>query len=254
MNLGASFACGVAWIVVWRGRTVADLLQFREEGSHVRWRTEVWPMQWRMALSWVGGWFVFQVFSPVVFAYQGAAAAGRMGMTVTLSQAVVSIGSAWTTPKAAVFGQLAAQRDYRAMDRKFRDVLRQSVGLVALVGVAVVAGVIVARAIGHPLADRLLGPWPTAALMGVAVANQVVFAQAVYLRAHKEEPLLRVTLVLGAAVAVTSWLLARFATVDAVAFGYFLLTIVVFLGGGTLIFVRKRRQWYGDAAPPGILG
>jgi hypothetical protein len=245
LNLGASLALGVAWIVVWRGRSVREIVSFRGGAARVHWRTEVWPMQWRMALSWIAGWFVFQVFSPMVFAYQGAVAAGRIGLTLTLSHALVSVGSAWTNPKAALFGHLAARRDYGAMDAKYREVLRQSVALVAAGGVAVVLGVVVARAIGHPMAERLLAPWPTAALMGVAVANQIVFAQTVYLRAHREEPLLGVTLALGAAVAVTSWLLARSATVDAVAFGYFALTTVIFLGGGTIVFRAKRREWQG---------
>ena len=43
---------------------------------------EIFPYQWRIALSWVSGYFIFQLFNPVLFATEGAKVAGQMGMTL----------------------------------------------------------------------------------------------------------------------------------------------------------------------------
>ena len=43
----------------------------------ISWRKEVFPMQWKIALSFMSGYFVFQLFTPVLFHYQGAEVASQ---------------------------------------------------------------------------------------------------------------------------------------------------------------------------------
>ena len=72
----------------------------RRAGAHfVGWRAEIWPFQWRLAVSSLCAYFVFPLFSPVLFAYRGAAEAGRMGMSVTIATALGAFASAWISTK-----------------------------------------------------------------------------------------------------------------------------------------------------------
>lgn len=68
------------------------------------WRTEIFPLQWRIALSWMSGYFIFQLFSPMVFAHQGAVEAGRIGMTIAIFSAVSNIGMSWVNAKLPKLG------------------------------------------------------------------------------------------------------------------------------------------------------
>ena len=52
--------------------------------SKIQYFKEIFPFQWRIALSWMSGYFIFQLFNPVLFAFSGAEAAGHMGMTLTV--------------------------------------------------------------------------------------------------------------------------------------------------------------------------
>ena len=52
--------------------------------SSFAWSREIWPMQWRLAISWASGYFIYPLFVPVLFHYWGPIPAGRMGMTLVI--------------------------------------------------------------------------------------------------------------------------------------------------------------------------
>ncbi len=45
----------------------------------ISWRREVWPFQWKIAVSWLCDYFIFQLFTPVLFAFRGPVEAGQDG-------------------------------------------------------------------------------------------------------------------------------------------------------------------------------
>ncbi len=87
--------------------------------SHaVDWRSEVLPFQWRIALSWISGYFIFQLFTPLTFARQGAAAAGRLGIALSIFTALLTLGMSWVNARLpALAGAHRARRARRAEPR-----------------------------------------------------------------------------------------------------------------------------------------
>jgi hypothetical protein len=156
----------VWWLLTRQRPFLGDQSRFRLPGVTVHWWREIWPMQWRIALSWMGGFFIFQLFNPVLFAYFGAVAAGQMGMSLTLTGAVNTLAMAWIYTKVPTFGQLIALRDFQSLDRLFFRTLLQA-SLVAVVGgVALLGAVAILNVWQLPLRQRILEPLPMALLMG----------------------------------------------------------------------------------------
>lgn len=54
-------------------------------GLRIGWKKEVFPMQWRLALSSISGYFVFSLFTPVIFKFHGPVLAGRLEWPGVLS-------------------------------------------------------------------------------------------------------------------------------------------------------------------------
>jgi hypothetical protein len=71
-----------------------SLMSVKADGPRVSWRQEILPFQWRIAVSWISGYFIFSLFTPVLFHYHGAVVAGQMGMTWSL----VSVDLAKSAP------------------------------------------------------------------------------------------------------------------------------------------------------------
>lgn len=234
-------------------RLLLPLLRYRTLGHVVSWRAEIWPFQWRIAISWLSGYFIFQLFNPVLFAYRGAAEAGRMGMSLSISAALAAVALAWMSTKASPFGALIARREFKTLDRIFFRTLLQS--LLLLVLGAVTFLVVLAGVQGRfpRFAARVL-PLPIfALLLATVVCNHVVFSEALYLRAHKKEPFLVLSIAVGLLTGGSTLLTAKIWGASGVVFGYFLSSGVFGLIAGTFIFVNMRRKWHSSHSPEAVL-
>ena len=208
------------------------------------WRREIWPMQWRIALSWVSGYFIFQLFNPIAYATSGPVAAGQFGLTISMTTAIATVSMSMVTARVPSFGRLIALRDYDALDALFARALRAAVLVAAVGAVMLVAGVVVLLRVWPATWDaRVLPPLPAAALALASVVNVGIFSAAAYLRAFKEEPLL-VNSLIGAVITPPILILAgRWAGVSGMAYAYLLLNATVGVAMTTVVFVLTRRRW-----------
>lgn len=70
---------------------------------HVNYKKEIFPFQWKIALSWISGYFIFQLFNPVLFATEGPIVAGQMGMTLAVLNAILMFTLSWINTKVPIF-------------------------------------------------------------------------------------------------------------------------------------------------------
>lgn len=214
-------------------------------GPHrIRWWSEVWPFQWRIAVSYLCGYFIFQLFIPVLFAFWGPAAAGQMGMSLSIGNALLAISISWVSTKAAPFGAMIARKEYDKLDQIFFRVLAQSTAVSAVGSLAAWCSVLYMNARHLTFAHRVLPPTPFGILLVSMMVNHVVFAEAFYLRAHKQEKFLAPSVV-GAFLTTASTLLLgkRFGALGMVS-GYCFLNFAVGLSVGTYLFFKYRRIWH----------
>jgi hypothetical protein len=202
----------------------------------VRWGREVWSFQWRIAVSWICGYFAFQLFTPVLFAFWGPVAAGQFGMSLSVCNGFASVAVSWISTKAAPFGTMIARRQFAELDSIFFRSLRQALG-VAMAGALPVWILVFYLYRSHMrFSHRLVNPSTFAMLLIATTVNIAVTAEATYLRAHKQEKWLPVSIVsILLMVPSTYFLGKRFAAAGMTA-GYLTIIILVSLGYGTYIF------------------
>ncbi len=235
---------GCTWLAWRHRRMLSDLVSTRLPGASIDWWKEVWPLQWKIALTAVNGYLVYQLFVPVLFTFDGPVVAGQMGVSLTVSMAILSLSMAWISTKAAPFGTMIARREYSMLDRVFSLSLSRSLMLLVSNSILFWGVVCYLNAAGHSLSQRLIAPLPLGLLMVTGIINHVVFAEAVYLRAHKQEPLLITSLLIGTCMGLSTYFLGRSYGVIGMTSGYFVVMLVIGLGGSTWIFFQKRRLWH----------
>ena len=229
-------------------RLLLPLLRHTTSVHIVSWRREIWPFQWRIAISWLCGYFIFQLFNPVLFAYRGATEAGRMGMSLTVASALSSVAISWMSTKASPFGTLVARHEYGTLDRLFFRTLWQSALLLAAGAVVLLLGLAVVAQRFPYLAVRVL-PLPVFGLLLATVfCNHIYISEALYLRAHKREPFLPFSIAIGILTACGTLFMGKFWGAQGVILGYFCTSGIFGLAFGTYIFITKRRQWHKASA------
>ena len=185
----------------WRRLLVSLIAARVARHDKVSWRSEIWPYQWRIALSWVSGYFIIPIVAPTVFRQMGAVPAGQFGMTWTIVQASATFGSTWMRTRLPSLGVLAGRGDWKELESQWRVSARRSMSFTAIAALAVVLVVIFFGATGSPISTRLASPGVVALLAGGVVLSQLVATHATYLRVQKSEPFTVVS-VLAAATTV----------------------------------------------------
>jgi multisubunit Na+/H+ antiporter MnhF subunit len=94
------------------------------------------------------------------------------------------------------------------------------------------------------LAKRFLSPFHITLLCTSTFVNQIVSGFAVYLRCHKKEPFLVISIVMGILSGFSSIILGKYFGIDGIVIGYTLLTVFVSLIWSTLIFTNKKKSWH----------
>jgi len=219
-------------------------------GTHrIRWNREVWPFQWRIAVSWLSGYFLFWIFNPVLFAFRGPVEAGRMGMSLSLANAIQAIAVSWVSTKSAPFGTLIARKEYGRLDQTFFQALRQSFAVSLAGALAAWLGCFYLNLRHFSFAQRLLDPLSLGILLLYMIVNVIISAQAYYLRAHKHEVFFVNSLVGAVAVTVCTLIFGR----RYGATGIVVSTCLLNWGGlvwATYKFRKYRRIWHTPQAPP----
>ena len=178
--------------LAWQG-WFGDERTLRKAPGGLSWWGEIWPMQWRMAVSSGAAYFIFQLFNPVLFQYHGSVVAGQMGMTLTAANALLAGSMTLLHAKTPEFGKRIAVCDWEGLDRLFYQVTRHALTL-ALIGTAVGVCAIWILQEYFTIGRRFIPAWQAALLFGNVCFQILSGAFANYLRAHKQEPLVRMTL------------------------------------------------------------
>lgn len=247
--------CSVMSVVIWQAyvwksgqaKIIVNLWK-SDITDRVNYMKEIFPYQWKIAISWVSGYFIFQLFNPVLFATEGAVVAGQMGMTLQLLNAIQAFAMSWLNTKVPLYSQLIALKDYLQLDKIFNQTLRQMVAvcMVLLVGFFVIIWLLNVTQLqfnGHVLAERFLSYLPLLLMMIPVFLNQYTNSWATYLRCHKQEPFLIISICGAFAYGLSTLLLGKWFGLYGITIGYCLLSIL-FFPWGYWIYKTKKSEWH----------
>jgi hypothetical protein len=251
MLLGQALAGGVA---IFRQRKLLLVVLRHKPGEHrTSFSTDIWPLQWRMAISWVSGYLTVPLFAPILAhtAMWGPVEAGKMGVSISVAAKIGDVAMAWMSTKSAPFGRLVALKQFATLDRVFFRSLLQSM-LLGIAGASVVWSATVALAkFGGRWAhygDRFLSPLGLALILFGFVANTAVSGMAIYLRAHKQEKFMWNSVAGALYTLPVAYLLAHKMGGLGIAMTYAAGSLVIGLGMGTYTFLKWRWRWHGRVA------
>lgn len=243
VGYGVMFVAGLAGLLILRMHEDLRRIWRRSIREKVNYSKEIFPYQWRISLSWASGYFVFQFFNPVLFATSGPVAAGQMGMTLAALNGISAFASSWIDTKVPLLSKYIALKEYVKLDSDFRRVFYQLMGVcgfLLLLFVAVVEGL---KLLDIGLGYRFLPVLPLCLMGGAVLANQAGNCWAVYLRCHKQEPLLVNSLVGAVLCGVSAIVCGNLWGAVGISAGYFLLRVVL-SWWNYIVYKRKKREWH----------
>ncbi len=208
-RLYAAPVSGVVGVVVWLGilriswRPLIHQLQAEPlPDESVSWSREIWPMQWRMAISNTAGFFIYRALTPIVFSICGPATAGRFGMTQMAIDYVTQIAYSWLTVRTPRMSMLWASKAYDELIRLFRQTATMTVATFALGIVAGMTLLMILRHVVPSVPNAFLAPGEFLLLAAWGLANVLIACFATFGRSGGMESFTRLSLVFAVSTTV----------------------------------------------------
>lgn len=194
----SSAACTLYWL-----RIDSSLIRVFDGPSpipperSVNWSREVLPFQWRIGVSWISGYLMFQLFTPLVFVHLGPVEAGRLGIALAIFNALLSLGVSWINAKIPLLTAQISRGERTQLNATFAAVLLRATAATATLSAFVLIGVYLLRSWGVRHVERI-ADLPTLACIATTTSiTVVIYGIASYMRAHRQEPMLPLSIVCG---------------------------------------------------------
>jgi hypothetical protein len=209
----------------------------------ISWRHEIWPLQWKIALSWFSGYFIFQIFTPILFHYHGATVAGEMGLTLSASNALLGVCLTWINANNPEFCRLIAIRDWYGLDKSFKRIMIQCTGI-SIAGAFAGWGFIYYLQSHFTWGHRFIPASQALFLMISVVCHSAIYGFASYLRAHKQEPLMFISLFLALIQGTATYYFGRHYGTQGMTLSFFIISLALFLPSVYFIWSKSRKNWH----------
>jgi len=228
--------------------TMLKMIWKERQSTIIDYYEEIFPYHWRIAVSWISGYFIFQLFNPVLFAISGPIVAGQMGMTIQALNGIAALSMSWISTKVPLFSGLISKQCFGELNIQFNRALK-SLSFVNIVLLTVFVVVIVFLGQFFPvLRNRFIPTFPLICLSLTVLVNQIIGAWAIYMRCHKQEPVLLQAIVSAIYCTFSTLVFGHFFGLYGIVIGYFAWSILSLFWVRN-IFISKKKQWHTVAIP-----
>ena len=186
-----NFICVIFW--VWKHFKRVFIQAYRVDLRHeyinyqTKWKADVWPLQWRVAVSWIGGYFIFYIINPVAFKYYGPEFSGQIGITFQVLNLMLAMSASLIATKMPYFGQLISKRDYLTLNSYYTTIEIVSSMFFLLMSVAAIVFLLVLHGCEVIYADRFLPVGLFSVLLVMTFFRNLINCHACYIRSYKQE-------------------------------------------------------------------
>ena len=209
------------------------------------WRKEVMPLFIKYALSFSSGYFIFQIYTPLMHFFYGPVLSGKVGISVSLILAVFNMANIWLYTITPRINMLVSAKNWSTLDTLFVKRLLFALGTYIIIGIGVILFIwlfgcvwIVPKVVG-----RFLPVMPMGVLYICYFIQLFVNALALYLRGHKQEPYMVLSIISAVWIACATFIIGKLLPADFFFCGFLSMQV---LGSpiAYVIFRRCKNIWH----------
>lgn len=161
--------------------------------TNYNWFKEIMPLQIRYSLSWTSSYFVFYFMVPTTMYFLGAEDAGKLGISVSITTAMLHLAHSWVSTKTPLLNMLVSRGDFVNMENKFKSLNLSSIIVFVIISIFLLLFYNFIFPLFN-ITDRFLSFEQLLILLFAELPKLVYGNIGVYLRAFKKEPLLYVSI------------------------------------------------------------
>ncbi len=183
-------------------------------------------IQHKFAVSYIGGYLSFNAVVPIVFVFVTPGDAGKVGLALALFSAVTLLSSSFVAAKNQEMAKMISTDNFRNLNLTFRSHLKSIFFISVILIFIIFLGIKILDYWGFEFSKKLLNINFLVMIAIASLANSLTYAFAIYVRSHKVEPFMTLSILNAVGTLVLVSLGANYGAGWA-AMGYCFLSVFV---------------------------
>lgn len=210
------------------------------------WRQEVIPLFSRYSLSFMSGYFIFNIYTPLMQYFYGPIESGKVGITLALVTSIFSMSNIWMYTITPKMNMLVSQNNKEALDILFNKRLVYSLITYIAISFFLFFFFIIFKDfwIFPRIISRFLSVKTILMVLTCYFFQLMINSWATYLRAHKKEPYMTPSIISAVWITLATILVGTFLSPEFFFLG-FLSSYIWWLPLAYIIYIRCQNKWYG---------
>ena len=235
----------VPFLIVYKFKPIFKKLLDISSGFSYNWKNDINPLLTRYIIGGVFAYFVFQIYIPIVHFFHGPVYSGKVGITLALVMALVDISGIWIYTIVPKINMLISKKIWLELDLLFKKRMKFSLGTYILGILATFVAVYFFRNIWifPKIFDRFLPFKSILILLSCYFFQLVISNLAIYLRSHKQEPLMGQAILAFCWVVPSTILAGKYLPPNWIFVG-FLSSYLFLIPINLSIFFKCRKLWH----------
>jgi O-antigen/teichoic acid export membrane protein len=204
---------------------------------------EIFPFQWRVAVSFISGYFCFTVQTPLAMYFFGEETAGQIGMTWQLTGIVSTIAGAFVVPMGPRLAMAVKNAERKRVWQIFRLMHIVSAVVAVLLALGLLIGFSTVEYLGINALTKVKQSLASLEILMFFLLGQLcvvlMLPSGYYFRAHKDWPLTLLSLASAVCNVVISIILMKLYGIIGISVGFALSQIFAL---PMLFYIFKRRK------------
>jgi O-antigen/teichoic acid export membrane protein len=170
-------------------KTLLQLIR-ESSGFNYDWKVEILPLFIRYALSFASGYFIFQIYTPLMHYFHGPVYSGKVGITLNLVTTAFNLSGIWTYTIIPRINIVISKKEWPELDRIFYNRLLFSLLSYIIIVFCFYITIYFFKDfwIIPKIIPRFLDNISIIILFTCYFIQQIINSLALYLRGHKKEP------------------------------------------------------------------
>ena len=235
----------VPLLIIYRFKPVLKKLLDISSDFFYNWKNEINPLLTRYLIGGFLAYFIFQIYIPLTHFFHGPVYSGKVGITMALVLALVDISSIWIYTVVPKINMLVSKRIWPELDMLFKKRMKLSLGtyILGIITMSVMVYIFRNIWIFPKIFERFLPFKVILVLFGCYFFQQIISNLAVYLRAHKQEPLMGQAILAFFWVVPVTILAGKYLPPNWI-FSGFLSSFIFLIPINLFIFFKCRKKWH----------
>lgn len=199
------------------------------------WWNDIWPLQWRISLSWISGFFLFSMAIPLSFSHLGSVQAGMLGMAMSISTSIQTISLSFVSSYVPRMAMAISLNNRRQSLMLLKYSLLRSLLIAFILSLVLLVSIHSLTYFHGPFYQRLAAPSVYTILVLNSLVNVAIFGMAMYMRACKKEPMVWISCLNAVILSIALWY-ASFVGLPAIALVTFFVNFVFVFPATLMVF------------------